>query len=323
MILLWGLPRDAPLAAVRDVLHRQGLPSAFLNQQAVLDTAIELQVGSDVEGVIRTSNQTIDLGTVTAVYLRPHDSRRLAAVKSAGEGSSAWWHALGVEDTLLSWVELTSALVVNRPTAMASNSSKPYQAAQIQSLGFKTPPTLITTDPQAAHEFWTSHSTVIYKSISGVRSIVSRLTPEHVERLDDIVWCPTQFQQYILGNDYRVHVVGDEVFACVVVSEADDYRYAARQRAAVEIRPCDLPDECVDQCRKLAAAMDLIVAGIDLRLTPDGTWYCFEVNPSPGFTYYQEATNQRIDEAIARILATGNKYLPSGIRRQQTDPNHD
>ncbi len=222
MILLWGLPGDAPLAAVRDALHQQALPVAFLDQRAVLDTTIELLVGSDVEGIIQTGNQTIDLATVTAVYLRPHDSRRLAAIKSAGEGSPAWWHALGVEDTLLSWVELTSALVVNRPTAMATNSSKPYQAAQIQLLGFKIPPTLITTDPQAAHEFWTSHGTVIYKSISGVRSIVSRLTPEHAERLEDIVWCPTQFQQYIPGNDYRVHVVGDEVFACEVVSEADE-----------------------------------------------------------------------------------------------------
>ena len=38
----------------------------------------------------------------------------------------------------------------NRPSAMASNGSKPYQAAIIQSVGLATPPTLITTDPAAA-----------------------------------------------------------------------------------------------------------------------------------------------------------------------------
>jgi len=44
------------------------------------------------------------------------------------------------------------------------------------------------------------------------------------------------------------------------------------------------------------------VAGVDLRCTPDGRWYCFEVNPSPGFTYFQQKTDQAIDEAIARLL---------------------
>ena len=44
---------------------------------------------------------------------------------------------------------------------------------------------------------------------------------------------------------------------------------------------------------------------MDLRSTPDGAWYCFEVNPSPGFTYYQEETGQPIADAIARLLAAG------------------
>jgi hypothetical protein len=40
----------------------------------------------------------------------------------------------------------------------------------------------------------------------------------------------------------------------------------------------------------LAASMRLVVAGIDLRRTPDGRWVCVEVNPSPAFVYYEEAT---------------------------------
>ena len=46
----------------------------------------------------------------------------------------------------------------------------------IRTIGFKIPDTLITTEPLAALEFWKQHGTVIYKSISGTRSIVSRLT---------------------------------------------------------------------------------------------------------------------------------------------------
>jgi len=212
---------------------------------------------------------------------------------------------MDIDDALLSWSELTSALVVNRPSAMASNNSKPYQGAIIQAMGFAIPDTLITTDPKAAREFWMRHGMVIYKSISGIRSIVSRLSTEQAERLEHVRWCPTQFQQYIPGNDYRVHVVGEEIFACEILSTADDYRYATKQGSSVEIRSYTLPKDVADRCVALALALGMSVVGVDLRCTPDGRWYCFEVNPSPAFTYYQDATDLPIDEAIARLLLAG------------------
>ena len=177
----------------------------------------------------------------------------------------------------------------------------------IRTLGFKIPDTLITTEPLTALEFWKQHGTVIYKSISGTRSIVSRLTLEHLERLENVSNCPTQFQEYIHGKDYRVHVVGDKVLACQVISPSDDYRYAVLQGQAVDIRPCILPPDVDDRCKKIASHMGLSVAGIDLRCTPNNEWYCFEVNPSPAFTYYQEASGQHIDEAIAQLLMKNSK----------------
>jgi len=211
------------------------------------------------------------------------------------------------EDILTSWAEITNALVVNKPTAMTVNSSKPYQALKLQSLGFETPETLITTDPDAVQEFLSRHESVIYKSISAVRSIVSQFTPAHRERLADVCWAPTQFQEYVKGTDYRVHVVGDEVFACQVVSNADDYRYPSLSGGSVEIQPCSLPAEVADRCVRATHEMDLAVSGIDLRCTPDGRWFCFEINSSPGFSYYQQTTGQPIADAIARLLITGRK----------------
>jgi len=179
---------------------------------------------------------------------------------------------------------------------------KPYQAVQIRAAGFDVPDTLLTTDPDAAQEFWDRHGSVIYKSISGVRSIVSRLTSEHLSRLDDVRSCPTQFQECIPGQDYRVHVVGDDIFACEVRSDADDYRFAERQGVSAQVHSTALPDDVGERCQRLAAAMHLHLAGVDLRRTPDGRWYCFEVNPSPAFSYYQEHTGQPIDQAIAGLL---------------------
>ena len=127
-----------------------------------------------------------------------------------------------------------------------------------------------------------------------------------MQHLDDVRWCPTQFQQYVPGKDYRVHVVGEEVFACEIISEADDYRYATRQGPAPAIRPYELPGDVAERCLLLARAFQMSVVGIDLRCTPEGSWYCFEVNPSPAFTYYQHATDQPIDTAIARLLLAGS-----------------
>jgi D-alanine-D-alanine ligase-like ATP-grasp enzyme len=36
--------------------------------------------------------------------------------------------------------------------------------------------------------------------------------------------------------------------------------------------------------------------------TEDGRWYCFEVNPSPGFSYFENLTGQPIAKAIATYL---------------------
>jgi hypothetical protein len=310
LTLLWGLGSDGPLAAVFRELSHLGAPARLVDQRDVLGTEVELDIAAEVRGTLRAAAQVIDLAEVTACYLRPYDWRDLPSVVSEGPSGSAWQHAAAIDEVLSSWSEVTPALVVNRLAAMACNGSKPYQLTQISNFGFRVPETIMTTDPAAARAFWQRHGSVIYKSISAVRSRVSRLDKEHLERLGDVASCPTQFQRYIAGVDYRVHVVGAEIFACEVRSEADDYRYPGP--FTVDIEACRLPGEVEDRCRRLAASMQLFVAGIDLRRgCADGEWYCFEVNPSPAFTYYENRTGLAIAAAIARLLAGGADGKPA------------
>jgi hypothetical protein len=302
-VLLWGMSTEEPLAVVRGELVRLGVPVAMVDQHSPSTVGIRLSVGRDLEGVVLTEDGRFDFAAVSAAYLRPYDSRRIPAIAREGPGSPAWCRSLAVDQAVASWSEVTPALVVNRPQAMANNNSKPYQLEQIRKLGFAVPETLVTTDPGAARDFWERHGEVIYKSVSAARSVVSRLRLERAERLANVSFCPTQFQRYVPGTDYRVHVVGGDVFACEVLSEADDYRSPGRHE--VEVRACFLPQDVEDRCRLAASAMRLLVAGIDLRRTPEGEWYCFEVNPSPAFTYYEKRTGQPIGQAIARLLANG------------------
>ena len=304
MILLWGLAGDSPLASVRNELSRMERSALLIDQRAVLETSVELSVGETVACTVQWDGLRADLEKVTAAYLRPYDPLGVPAVARAGRDSAAARHAVAVYEALRVWSEMTSALVVNRLSAMGSNSSKPYQMELIRTAGFAVPDTLITTDPAAAAAFCDRLGDVVYKSVSGVRSIVSRVTPGKRAQLDAVAACPTQFQQYVSGVDYRVHVVGDDGYVCELVSEADDYRYVERQGAKVTRRQVDLPVECLDRCRALAAALDLPVAGIDLRRTPEGEWFCFEVNPSPAFSWF-DAPDGRIARRIAALLAEG------------------
>jgi len=302
MILLWGIASDHPLAAVRDELWKIGAPAYLLDQRAVLEMSAEMEVSSELTAVLRTPDGVLDMAAITAAYLRPYDARDVPVVAGTGWGSAAWHYAGAIDDLISAWSEVAPALIVNHPSAMASNGSKPYQLEKIREAGLGVPETLITTDPEAARAFWHRCGEVIYKSVSGVRSRVSRLRPEHDARLADVVTCPTQFQQYVPGRDYRVHVVGERTFACEIASGADDYRYPSG--SAVDMRACELPGDIEALCVRAARLLNLAVAGLDLRRSPEGQWFCFEVNPSPAFTYFEAGSGQPIGRAVAELLAS-------------------
>jgi glutathione synthase/RimK-type ligase-like ATP-grasp enzyme len=305
VILLWGAPGDDPLEAVRSELDRRRTDVRLLDQRDVLDQRVELTIGASMGGTVWSRDDRFALEEVAALYVRVYDARQLTQVAQAGP--DAWVRVQEVQSAIWAWADETPARVINRPTAMASNGSKPYQTTLIGACGFCVPETLITTDPAAAAAFWDRHEHVVYKSVSSVRSRVSRLGPQHRTRLADVVWCPTQFQAWVPGRDHRVHVIGDEVFAVEVLSDADDYRYAQHQGASCELRVTTLPPEIEARARATAVALGLSVAGIDLRRTPQDQWYCFEVNPSPCFTYYEHHTGQPLTAAVASLLTAAHQ----------------
>ena len=220
------------------------------------------------------------------------------------------------------WLEIAPGRVVNRPGLMASNVSKPFQAQIIMSCGFRTPPTLVTNDPEQVRDFHARHGRIVYKSISSVRSIVTEWMPGNKTDLQKVRVLPTQFQAYIGGTNIRVHVIGEAVFATSIASEAVDYRYAGRQGQDANLEPTALPADIEDKCRKLTARLGLAFAGIDLKRTADEEWYCFEVNTSPGYSYFQEQTGQPIADSLAAYLAGADKENIGSVRGAADGPGH-
>ncbi len=308
MILLWGLMQDSATACVRAALDAAGADVAFLDQRKVLESMIELESGPEVRGLVVVGDTSIDLDEVAATYVRPYDSAFLRVVADTEPGSAVRRHAADFDDALWTWADLTPARVVNRPSTMSGTASKPRQGAPIAAHGLRFPETLVTTDAEAVREFAAATGPLVYKSTSSVRSIVSRLRPDD-DRLADLAWCPTQFQEFVPGDDYRVHVVGGDVFGCRIQSPADDYRYAAKQGHSLEMTPFDVPEDLAGSCTALTAYLGLLLAGLDLRRTPDGEWYCFEVNSSPAFPFY-DRHGQGIGRAVARLLMDAESEVP-------------
>ena len=303
MILLCGIPSEPPLAMVRAALAELDAPTVVFNQRDFASAHFEFDLAPErISGSLSINGTRHDLSDITGVYMRLIEEQALPEFCQLAPQSPAREQCRNLHAALLQWMEITPSRIINRCRPMASNSSKPYQAQLISQVGFSIPETLITNDPALVREFYAQHRRVIYKSISGIRSIVQELTPADMARLELIRWCPTQFQAFVEGTNMRVHVIGQEVFATSIETDVTDYRYARRQGGETELTAAVLSDDLSQKCIRLAEALELTFAGIDLKITPSGEVFCFEVNPSPGYTYYESHTGQPIAMAVARNL---------------------
>lgn len=307
MILVCGIPTETSLGMVAAALERRGADVVLVNQRHVRETAVDLVVDDDgMRGRLAGPGYAVRLEDVDGVYLRFMDDRCLPELEHEPPDSPVRAAGRALHEILGQWADVSPAQVVNRYVAMGSNFSKPYQAQLIREHGFDVPETLVTNDPGRVLAFRAAHGPLVYKSISSERSIVSRLEEKDLARLDRLRWCPVQFQAYVPGPNLRVHTVGADAFGTLIETDAVDYRYATRQAGrAATFRPYDLDADLAGRCVDLAAALGLAVAGIDLKLAPDGRVVCLEVNPSPVFSYYELHTGQPIADAIARLLDAG------------------
>jgi RimK-like ATP-grasp domain len=305
VILLCGIPSEAPVARAIVAAEGLGVPHVVLNQRQVDEWTLDLDLAGDLlAGTLEGPGGAWDLGEFAGVYVRlidpqvlpdlgdPPDPVRLARAQALYQG-------------LLAWLEVAPCRVANRLGPSASNMSKPYQAQRILESGLPVPPTTVTNDPDEVRRFASEHGRVIYKSASSTRSIVRELVGPRIKDLERVRHLPTQFQAMVPGVDVRVHVVGDAVLATEVISAATDYRYAGRDEKDVQMRACDVPADVEARCLALSEALELPLCGIDLRRTPDGRWLCFEANPSPAYSYYEEFTGQPIARALVTYLSEG------------------
>ncbi len=293
------------MAMIRARLDDVGLSFVELNQREFADVTLDFQIeGVEVNGRLNFGDRSYALEEFSGVYIRLADESVPLELDGEDPATSGVRYLRSLYETLLSWCQVTPARVVTRPSAAASNVSKPYQAQLIRTHGFGVPETLVTNDPQLVLEFYRRHDRVVYKSISSTRSVVRMLRDEDLRRIDSILWCPTQFQAFVEGLNVRVHTVAGQCFATAIRTDSIDYRYPHHHGAAtVQMSGIGLPNELAERCLGLSDALNLPFAGIDLIIEPSGRAVCLEVNPSPAFSFYEAETEQPISHALALYLA--------------------
>jgi glutathione synthase/RimK-type ligase-like ATP-grasp enzyme len=98
--------------------------------------------------------------------------------------------------------------------------------------------------------------------------------------------------------------MGTTMLATATKSDAIDYRYALEQVGRhADLYPIELSEKLSQRCVHLTMMFGLEFSGIDLKITPDGEVVCFEVTPSPAFSYYEVNTGQPIAQTLAFHLA--------------------
>jgi RimK-like ATP-grasp domain len=318
MILFCGIPSELPLALAIAAAEAAELPYVVFNQlEASFSDLLLEQRDGRWSGTLWVQETAWPLEDFTGVYTRAIDYGSLPANRAQARRQpdpQAVAHSAFLHSALADWIELAECRVLNKTEAMASNGSKPYQAQWIQRAGFLTPPTLVTNEPAEALDFARRHGRVIYKSTSSIRSIVREFDPRRCDELSRLHSLPTQFQARISGTNIRVHVVGQELFATEIASTAVDYRYAHRDGEQVEMRVVELPDDTAARCVRLSQALRLPFCGIDIMRTPADQYYCFEVNPSPAYSYYEQETGQPIARAVVDFLAGENETSMSNVK---------
>src|SRR5437016_4081973 len=126
MIALWGLMEDGPMGAVSRCLEELRIPSVFIDQRRVPEYVFELETSERVAGKILGPDCHLDIDDIQSIYVRPYNFADLDIFSAVDPRSETWKRAAEFEESMLTWCELTNAMVVNRPGNMGSNNSKPF-----------------------------------------------------------------------------------------------------------------------------------------------------------------------------------------------------
>ncbi|MFE4873483.1 ATP-grasp ribosomal peptide maturase [Streptomyces sp. NPDC056682] len=298
---------DPTTDLVIDELHGRGVPAVRFDSgdfPATLSFAASI-TSEGITGTLTTPTRTADLAAVRSLYYRrpsgftfPHLDQQTArfAVTQA---------RYGLGGVLAS---LPSCLYVNHPHRIGDAEFKPSGLAAAVAAGFRIPPTLVTSSPDAARTFVKRHGPVIYKPLSaplyrdadGISCTVE-VADVAADEIDDAVAGTAHlFQQTVdKAADARVTVIGDQVFTVRIDSDLLDWRTDYDLLTYTPVQP---PPGITKALHAYLAHFRLVFGAFDFAIDREGQWWFLECNPSGQWAWLEPETGLPMVAAMADLL---------------------
>jgi hypothetical protein len=119
---------------------------------------------------------------------------------------------------------------------------------------------------------------------------------------DSLSACPAIYQRRVQKEyELRVTVVGEDVFACRIDSQAleiSQVDWRAAGPSALHQKPYKLDEAIASQCRALLRYLGLEIAGLDFLVTPEGETVFLEINAAGAWAWVEQATGLPIAAAL-------------------------
>ena len=218
------------------------------------------------------------------------------------------------------WLSLTNAFWLSNLSSIEKARRKILQLSLAQEIGFHTPRTIVSNDPEEIrHFFETCNRRMIFKTIKqsfldygdhGFNIPTTLVTPALMENIGLVQQSPCLFQECINKKyELRVTIVGNKLFPVCIESQA-------RQETSVDWRNpqfinelsyslVKLPDNIQEMCLKMMHVLGLSFGAFDFAVDDRGEFIFFEINPNGQWYWIEKQTNACISDAIVGILAKG------------------
>ena len=204
------------------------------------------------------------------------------------------------------------------------NSSKLKQKKIADKISFanfniKTPETILSNNSQELIGFASKFDSIIIKPIE-CRGVVENKfwIPFFSERIESTIFINTINQLYFSNLNYcflqeyidkkyewRITVVGDEVFPCKILSQEDERsKVDWRKIGYEEISHLHdvIPNFVSEFCVEFLKSLELNFGAFDFIETPSNEFYFLECNVNGQWLWIEECTGQKISLAIANAL---------------------
>jgi ATP-grasp ribosomal peptide maturase len=269
-----------------------------------VDLTARSDAGGGVAGYLATKERRVKLSSIRSVWRRrPGSPGHLAPLQKN-------WVSLESERAFYGTLRALDLPWMNHPEAIDRSHYKIWQLRAAEEAGFRTPRTLITTDPVAAERFASGPGPVIVKSISGRHPEDPPLTMSTCEVPRDadfsgVAACPTCLQEKVdKVADVRLTVVGDTMFPCFISSQDRtlDWRFLPMEECTWKIKP--IPDEVRKAALRYMAAAGLVYAAFDFAIDADDAFWFLEANANGQFGFVEITTGAPISQTIADWLTS-------------------